>query len=220
MVATQYKAIKLHTNNRLALLKISGTDACKFLQGQLTNNVSALADRQFTLSAHCNPQGRVISLFYLIHLNDAYYLLMPEKMLPITLAALKKYAVFFKSALEDATQELTDVLTKIGNPTLFDIHAGVPRIHPETSGAFLPHDINLDQLGAISFDKGCYTGQEIIARMHYRGKLKKRMQSTTLTTDNPPQPGAEHTLGTIVDVLTQNNHCVLLYIAPITEAEL
>lgn len=219
MIATLNLGAKLNTANNLSLLKISGTDACKFLQGQLTNDVSALTDRQFTLSAHCNPQGRVISLFYLIFLNEVYYLLMPSDILPITLTALKKYAVFFKSALEDTTQELTNVLAQIGNPSLFDIHAGVPRIHPETSGAFLPHDINLDKLGAISFNKGCYTGQEIIARMQYRGKLKKRMQKATFATDHPPQPGVDDKIGIVVDVSRQNNHCTVLYIAPITEAE-
>jgi folate-binding protein YgfZ len=206
-------------NNDLSLLKISGLDAGKFLQGQLTCDVSALADRQFILSAHCNPQGRVVSLFYLIFLDNAYYLLMPADMLAITQAALKKYAVFFKTTLEDASNELENVLAQICKPALFDIQAGVPRIHPETSGAFLPHDINLDQLGAISFEKGCYTGQEIIARMQYRGKLKKRMRTATLTTDNPPTPGSDDSLGTIVDVASQNNHCTILYIAPIAEAE-
>lgn len=209
----------MDTNTELGLLKISGADASKFLQGQVTSDVTALANGQFTLSAHCNPQGRVISLFYLIHLNENYYLLMPRDMIALTQTALKKYAVFFKSTLEDATDELETILPQLNNPTLFDIHAGVPRIHPNTSGAFLPHDINLDQLGAISFEKGCYTGQEIIARMQYRGKLKKRMQSTKLDTAHPPQPGADDNLGKIVDVSQQNNNCIVLYIAPISEAE-
>lgn len=207
----------IHSN--LGLLKVCGEDAGKFLQGQLTSDVTALNHQQYSLSAHCNPQGRVISLFYLINLNNTYYLLMPLDMLTLTKDALKKYALFFKSTIEEATQELTDVLNQIDNPTLFDINTGVPRIHPETSGAFLPHDINLDLLNAISFEKGCYTGQEIIARMHYRGKLKKRMQRTTLTTNHPPQPGKDDTLGTIVDVLQQHHNCTVLYIAPLIEAK-
>ena len=58
---------------------------------------------------------------------------------------------------------------------LLDILAGVPDIHPETADAFVPQMINLDLLGGISFKKGCYTGQEIVARTHYLGKLKRRM---------------------------------------------
>jgi len=58
---------------------------------------------------------------------------------------------------------------------LLDILAGVPVLSPETVDAFIPQMINLDALGGISFKKGCYTGQEIVARSHYLGKLKRRM---------------------------------------------
>jgi len=53
-----------------------------------------------------------------------------------------------------------------------DIAANIPNIYPETTEKFLPHELNLHEIGAISFNKGCFTGQEIIARMQYRGKLK------------------------------------------------
>lgn len=54
-----------------------------------------------------------------------------------------------------------------------DIEAKIPTIYPETADEFLPHHLNLVELGAINFKKGCYLGQEIIARMHYKGKIKK-----------------------------------------------
>ncbi|MEQ1437848.1 folate-binding protein [Fontimonas sp. SYSU GA230001] len=56
-----------------------------------------------------------------------------------------------------------------------DIEAGVPVIYPQTSDHFVPQMANLDRLGGISFDKGCYTGQEIVARVHYLGQLKRRL---------------------------------------------
>lgn len=55
------------------------------------------------------------------------------------------------------------------------VNRGWPAVHPATSETFLPHAISLDLANAISFKKGCYTGQEIIARTHYRGKTKKRL---------------------------------------------
>lgn len=58
---------------------------------------------------------------------------------------------------------------------LLDIRAGVPLLQPATVGAFIPQMLNLDVLGGINFKKGCYTGQEIVARSHYLGKLKRRM---------------------------------------------
>jgi folate-binding protein YgfZ len=57
-----------------------------------------------------------------------------------------------------------------------DIAAGLPQVYAATTEAFVAQMLNLDVLGAIAFDKGCYTGQEIIARAHYRGRIKRRMQ--------------------------------------------
>lgn len=57
-----------------------------------------------------------------------------------------------------------------------DIAEGVPQVYAATSEEFVAQMLNLDALGAIAFDKGCYTGQEVIARAHYRGRVKRRMQ--------------------------------------------
>jgi len=56
---------------------------------------------------------------------------------------------------------------------LSEILSGVPEIWPETSEQFLPHYIGLPELGAVSFSKGCYIGQEIVARLQYRGQRIK-----------------------------------------------
>jgi folate-binding protein YgfZ len=57
-----------------------------------------------------------------------------------------------------------------------DIAAGLPQVSEAISGQFVAQMLNLDCIGAISFSKGCYTGQEVIARAHYRGRVKRRMQ--------------------------------------------
>lgn len=59
--------------------------------------------------------------------------------------------------------------------TLLNIRAGLGQVCAATSEQFLPQMLNLDMLGALSFRKGCYTGQEVVARLHYRGKAKRRM---------------------------------------------
>ena len=59
---------------------------------------------------------------------------------------------------------------------LLDIADGLPQVYAVTSEEFVAQMLNLDVLGAIAFDKGCYTGQEVIARAHYRGRVKRRMQ--------------------------------------------
>ncbi|HEX2138084.1 MAG TPA: hypothetical protein VHG33_00070 [Woeseiaceae bacterium] len=55
------------------------------------------------------------------------------------------------------------------------VDAGIPTIDAATSERYTPHMLNLDLLGAVSFDKGCYTGQEIVARTQHRGQTKRRL---------------------------------------------
>lgn len=72
-----------------------------------------------------------------------------------------------------------------------DIQAGIPEIWPETTEQFLPHSLNLPALGAVSFNKGCYCGQEIVARMEYRGNATHKLFNTAATdAENIPLPGA------------------------------
>ncbi len=70
-----------------------------------------------------------------------------------------------------------------------NIRAGVPSITPATQEQFVPQMANLDLIGGVSFSKGCYPGQEIVARMHYRGRLKQRMYLAHIANAGPPQPG-------------------------------
>lgn len=86
-----------------------------------------------------------------------------------------------------------------------DIRDGLPRVTEKNSEAFVPQMLNLDLLDGINFKKGCYTGQEIVARMHYLGKLKQRMYLCQLDHFNsPPEIGEtvqnleNKTLGNIV----------------------
>jgi hypothetical protein len=58
---------------------------------------------------------------------------------------------------------------------LADIHAGLPQVYSSTSEAFVAQMLNLDLLDGISFTKGCYTGQEIIARTQHLGRIKRRL---------------------------------------------
>ncbi|MFI4937567.1 MAG: YgfZ/GcvT domain-containing protein [Candidatus Berkiellales bacterium] len=73
---------------------------------------------------------------------------------------------------------------------LFDIQAGIPTVFPATVDLLLPHHVNLVAMNGISFDKGCYLGQEIIARMHYKGNIKKHMVHAFVgETSHIPNPG-------------------------------
>ena len=72
---------------------------------------------------------------------------------------------------------------------LLDIQAGLPSVYPETVEAFVPQMLNLQAIDGLSFSKGCYPGQEVVARMQYLGKLKRRMYRAVVDTDAAPVPG-------------------------------
>jgi tRNA-modifying protein YgfZ len=70
-----------------------------------------------------------------------------------------------------------------------DIEAGIASVLPETQEQFVPQMLNLDATGGVSFSKGCYPGQEIVARMHYLGRLKERMFRARVAVAAMPRPG-------------------------------
>jgi folate-binding protein YgfZ len=74
---------------------------------------------------------------------------------------------------------------------LGQIRAGIGQVFGQTREEFIPQMINLQAVGGVSFKKGCYTGQEIVARMQYLGKLKRRLYRLTLEDNDVPEPGIE-----------------------------
>lgn len=87
--------------------------------------------------------------------------------------------------------------------------AGVPQIHPSTVDKFVPQMLNLDLLDGLSFSKGCYPGQEIIARTRYLGKVKRRMHLFQAAAGVTAEPGSslyadgkEQAVGVLVEILT------------------
>jgi folate-binding protein YgfZ len=111
---------------------------------------------------------------------------------------------------------------------LSQIKSGIPTIYPQTSEDFVLQMANLDLLEGVSFKKGCYPGQEIIARMHYLGKLKRRLFLTRFETDLCPLPGDDIVTcgaeiadgsGKVVDAVIDNaGICHCIYIAQIKKA--
>lgn len=72
---------------------------------------------------------------------------------------------------------------------LLDIRAGLPTIYAATMDTFVPQMVSLDLLGGVSFTKGCYPGQEIVARTHHLGSIKRRMVTAWADAPDPPTPG-------------------------------
>lgn len=97
-------------------------------------------------------------------------------------------------AAEQADSVQTRIAAHLPQGSLNDwllgqIRAGIGQVTGNTRETFIPQMLNLQAVGAVSFKKGCYTGQEIVARMQYLGKLKRRLYRLTLAGNVLPEPG-------------------------------
>lgn len=220
------------------LLQIEGPDAIKFLQGQVTCDVTLATRHQGLYGAHCNPKGRILFSFYLFQRTDnCLWLIVPAAQVQQAIKDLQKYSVFSKVKINDISNLFPLKLLKSsatelpldqqiihqddngfirqrsgnyweigGTPDLnrlpgdlleadneewkhLDIQQGIAHVYPETRELFTPEEINYTLIEAVSFRKGCYTGQEIVARMHYKGKHKRHVHRFLLNATELPLPG-------------------------------
>ena len=225
----------------LGLLAIKGADAKTFLQGQLTNDIAAMAIGQTLLAGYCTAKGRLLATMHVMHDGaDSYNLLVSR---PLA-AALRKRLAMYVMRSKCVITDLSDSHLVIGFvsvpdsvralciaaqaiifdvvdlPTVADVsplakqrfltcvsidravnliaelsanlpepiparnaalwrwtdcRTGQPLITAQTSELFVPQMVNLDLVDGVSFKKGCYPGQEVVARSHYLGRLKRRM---------------------------------------------
>jgi len=149
-----------------------------------------VSSETLSLGCYCNLKGRVIAAPYLYAVPEGFHLILPADLAEPFMSALGKFIVFSKARLTDVSEQFPahPVLKDLGftmneavacDPLAWQaylIEHKIPVIGLAQSGLFLPHDLGLVQLGAVSFDKGCYVGQEIIARMQYKAKLKKHTE--------------------------------------------
>lgn len=105
---------------------------------------------------------------------------------------------------------------------LADVRAGLPVIVPATSCEFVPQMVNLDLLDGISFSKGCYTGQEIVARMRFLGRVKRRMLHYHCAAAPPPPGTPVHgetgVIGQVVSAARAGDGCELLAVMRLDES--
>ncbi|MFJ3075636.1 YgfZ/GcvT domain-containing protein [Pseudomonas sp. NPDC087029] len=259
------------------ILAVRGSDAGKFLQGQLTCNINYLSLEHAGLGARCMVKGRMQSSFRILPEGNGYLLAMASDLLEAQLADLKKYAVFSKATLSDESAAwvrfglqqgdaalqalglsvpasagatvrhdgLIAITASAGRVELWvpadsaarvretlaatlpegslndwllgQIRAGIGQVMGPTRELFIPQMINLQAVDGVSFKKGCYTGQEIVARMQYLGKLKRRQYRLALAEQQVPAPGTEifspthgSSVGEVVLAASTSQGCELL----------
>jgi len=223
-----------------SVLKASGSDIRKYLQGQITQDMGKLTPDQGIHSFILTPQGKAVSELYLLEGNsDELILLTPSDYAVSAVARLRQFALGYQlrigvvnacSVLEiqgvQAVKKLqhfsfpdtenvwlttrhagdmhaltmsekphgfwlignTSELETIVRSNMLDKDAveairilqGIPRFGTDWNEKIYPMNANLVEFDGVSFDKGCYVGQEVISRMHWRGGIKKRFYRVKL----------------------------------------
>ena len=210
----------------LGVLRLSGPDASGFLQGQLSNDLDLLAAGHPLRTGLHTPQGRVIAVLQLFAGDAGILAVLPRDLTDPVRQHLSRYVLRAKVRIEDVSAQygVFGIRDSAGRRLAVlpadaplpegetcdaadwlagDVAEGLPQVHAATSGRFVAQMLNLDRVGGISFTKGCYTGQEIIARAHYRGRVKRRMQRFVSHDARPLAPGDRIRLadGPTVDVI-------------------
>jgi folate-binding protein YgfZ len=210
----------------LGSLLVSGADARSFLQGQLSADIDALTPAR-VLPASCNSaQGRVQAVLWLTERADGIALLLPASLTERIAARLRKYVLRSKVKIDESPAApgiVEPAAYRERDWQLAGIRAGLPQVYPETYESFVAQMLNLDLLGGIAFEKGCYTGQEIIARTHFRGAIKRRMFRFG-SEGPPPAPGTrvlagEQHAGDVVDAAATSEGCELLAVVSLAQQD-
>lgn len=233
------------------LLRFDGADAQSFLQGQLTNNVTALDAMHSQYTGYCTAKGRLLAMMLMWQHDGAYCMMLPRELCEPVRKRLSMYILRAQvKAAEISAEHMMFGLSGAGAPALLatlgiaapaavhevayangiallklpvdrylivastaaaghieslltnaapaaaetcwaalDIEAGIPAVVAATQEQFVPQTVNFDLIDAVSFDKGCYPGQEIVARTHYLGRVKQRMVRARLRSSDAPAAG-------------------------------
>jgi tRNA-modifying protein YgfZ len=216
----------------LGVIRATGAEAVKFLQGQLTQDVALLGLSEAHLAAFCNAKGRMQASFVMFKrvagADEEILLVCSRGILAATLKRLSMFVLRAKAKLSDASDEfalygitggaiesiagsarpawakvdidaanLVFLYPGAGQPRALwcapvgtappvgapldlslwqwlSVQSGIAMITQPIFEAFVPQMLNYESVGGVNFKKGCYPGQEIVARSQFRGTLKRR----------------------------------------------
>ncbi len=284
--------------SHLIVIRVTGSEARDFLQGQFCNDLGLVGADQAQLSGYCTPKGRLLAIPVVVATESGFLLLVPDSVgdafvkrlsmfvlradvkierqdeivctglisdsagnwggglgsslvladtplsaandsasqvinwLPMEVAGVRRQRRLLIAA---ESQQLSDwqehsQIRKMSASVwrVGDIQQGVPSVVATTSDAFVPQMVNLQLIGALSFTKGCYPGQEIVARMQYLGKIKRHMQRFVMLLPAgidalaPPAQGDalvngdDGNAGVVVDAITMDDRVDLLAVVKVS----
>lgn len=225
----------------LSAVRISGVDAESFLQAQLSANLSDLKPGHAQFAAWCAVNGRVLALGSLVRAEHGFLWLLAAESAALAVAGLNRFKLRSKVTIEQLPDAVYGVFERAPdddaqyaygrravvllpqaepgevNPELLAhwLLADLREMLPWNGGGerFLPQMLALEQHGGLSLKKGCFPGQEVISRLHYKGELKRAPRRLRTSAALAPgsyalESGNEH-----IDVL-QNVATLCLAVVP------
>jgi len=187
-----------------SLIKISGEDSETFLQSQFSNDITKIKDKQIQINTYCQHQGKIIAILWVFKKKDDYFLSVLTELKALVLSKLNMYKLMSRVQIDDYSNLVyqfglikenqeksirineslsilitSELIPSVESNSIWElacIENILPEVHLKMSEKITPQLVNLDidELG-VSFTKGCYPGQEVVARMHYLGKPKRRL---------------------------------------------
>jgi folate-binding protein YgfZ len=213
--------------DHLSALEIQGPDAHAYANAQFTVSVGTLSDTAWSPLAWCDPKGRVLSVMMARASENSVELVLPSVQAGEIGERLGRFTIGRRASVSppvdlagsfapdpdmpalsfDTSRGMRPGLTAGADPEArdrwrrLDLCCGLPWLEPASSGKHLPQWLGLEALDALAFDKGCYPGQEVVARLHYRGSVKYRLQGLRINAPIEWRAGAPlvdaagHTVG-------------------------
>jgi tRNA-modifying protein YgfZ len=182
----------------LRAIVICGVDAKAFLQAQLSANVEAVSNHRAVMAAWCAANGRVVGLGWLAATEEGFVWYVHENQAVQLCEGMRKFKLRSKCSIDLDARAVVGDASGVLPATLPDSRAislqasavldheqlknwqraDIAQGYPSHGGGerFLPQMLGLEKLGGLSLKKGCFPGQEVIARLHYKGELKRELR--------------------------------------------
>ena len=212
------------SNLAFSSFTLSGVDAQKFLQGQVTLNAEALAENVNRYTAICSLKGRIQFGLWLKKLNpEEFEIVTTQDQSEAFAQHIRKYGAFSRMKLESTipvfptlngdTTDFSSTETDINLWQQQAIEAGQAWISANTAELFQPQELRLHQREGVHYDKGCYIGQEVIARLWFKAKPKAWLHVIQGSSTAPAQGEQLDKSVQVVNSIATDNGYVALVIA-------